>query len=66
MVVAGYGAMTIWWRAPVLAWIARVSDEALDIGTAKPARTLRPVCTMWAGVAGHAQSALAMRRRTGR
>jgi len=66
VVIAAYGAMGIWWLALVQAWSALVPDVALDIGTAKPARTLRPVCTMWAGVAGHAQSALAMRRRTGR
>jgi hypothetical protein len=58
--------MAIWWRAPVLVWIARVPDEALDIGTATPARTLRPFCTRFEGMAGYSQSDPAMRRRTGR
>ena len=66
MVIAGYGAMAIWCRRPLLFWIARVTDGVLDVGQAVPARAGLSFGTPRAGIPGHAQSQPAMRRRTGR
>ena len=64
--IAGYGAMAVWCRKPLLFGTALVFDGALDVVQAMPARVLRPLWTLRAGTLGHAQSHMAMRRRTGR
>ena len=36
MVIAAYGAMAIWCRRPVLVWIVKVPDGAVDVGKLCP------------------------------
>ena len=65
MVIAAYGAMAIWRRRLVLAWVAMLPDDAWRVSARVPEEVIHPARAQDRGALRRWHAELAMRRRIG-